>query len=163
MKRDICLIISSLLFFLLPFSCFSQEESPQEAPPSVSTFNSLQKSFLIPGWGQAAEKRHVEAALFFSAEVLCLYKAFSYNHRGNEYYGLYQKAGNREDAAKYRRLTKDYDTKRNRFLLISAGVWAVNLIDIYVIVRNKEKKDKKIKLELKSSEQKLAFGLSFSF
>jgi len=82
---------------------------------------SLQKSLLIPGWGQAAEKHCVEAVLFFSSEIFCLYKVFSYNHRGNEYYMLYQKADNREDAARYRRLTENYDTKRNKFLFLQTA------------------------------------------
>ena len=71
-------------------------------------------------WGlpQIAEKRYIEGVLFLSAEIFCFYKIFSYNHKGNSYYDKYKKADNVSDAVKYRGLTENYDTKRNKFLLV---------------------------------------------
>ncbi|GAG04715.1 unnamed protein product, partial [marine sediment metagenome] len=41
---------------------------------------------------------------------------------------------------------------------------AVNLIDIYVIVKSKKKKNKNLKIQLKSGEKKtLGFTLTFRF
>jgi hypothetical protein len=67
-----------------------------------------------------------------------------------------------EDAVRYRELTEDYDKKRNIFILAAVGIWAVNLLDIYVIVKKKEKQ--KIKLQLQSVDYKgMAVTLHFSF
>lgn len=150
------------LILLFPLSCLSQEEKQNDS--TESKFGSLQKSLLIPGWGQIAEKRYAEGILFLTSEIFCLYKILSYNHKSNEYYHLYKDANNVDDAIKYRELTEKYDIRRNTFLLVAAGIWAVNLIDIYVIVKNKQKKERNLKLKLESGKNKvLAFTVSYSF
>ena len=154
--------ILTIIFLCLP--CYSQVKKEKEKEVSVEKLNSLQKSLLIPGWGQIAEKKYPEGFLFLSAEIFCLYKVFSYNYKGNKYYDLYKKADDVSNAIRYRELTEKYDTRRNKFILAVAGIWVVNLIDMYFIVRNKEKKQKKLKLEIKQNENKeLVFTLSFSF
>ena len=134
------------LFFLLVSSvpAFStNEDNPEE-----NSFGSLHKSLLIPGWGQLAEKKYVKGITFVTAEIFCLYSIFSNNHKGNLNYRLYQDAGNVEDAVFSRDLTEKYDRRRNVFILAALGVWALNLVDIYFTVRQKEKEDKSVSIQL---------------
>jgi hypothetical protein len=148
-----------LLPALLPAA---ETEQKKEYGP----LNSLQKSLILPGWGQAAEKHYAEALLFFAGEVFCLYGFFDQNHKGNEAYALYRAADSREDAVLYRQRTETFDTRRNRFLLAAAAVWALNLADIYWIVsgRNKDPAGKKISLRLDCGEgQSLAVALSYRY
>jgi hypothetical protein len=98
----------------------------------------LEKSLLIPGWGQLSEKRYVKGSLFLAAEIALLYGFAANNSLGNENYGLYKKAETMDDAVRYRRLAEKYDTRRNRFLLAAAAVWGLNLLDISLIVNNKD-------------------------
>ena len=155
---------SFLILLLISLPCFGQNKESKEASSPKIKFASLQKSLLIPGWGQIAEKRYIEGILFLSAEIFCFYKIFSYNHKGNSYYNLYIKTDNVNDAIKYRALTEKYDTKRNRFILAAAGVWIINLIDIYIIVKKKNKKERNLRLKLKLNENKdLALTFTYSF
>jgi hypothetical protein len=157
-KSTACLLF--VCFCVLPCLALQDEAAPDSQPqPGLS---SLKKSLLIPGWGQLAEKRYVEGFLFLGAEVFSLYQIFYNNHKGNIYYGRYRDADNVEDAVRYRELTEDYDRKRNIFIFAAVGIWAVNLLDIYVIVKNKEKQ--KLKLQLQSVDHKgMAVTLHFSF
>jgi hypothetical protein len=109
---------------------------PKEIPPEPRPFGPLEKSLLIPGWGQFSVGRPVEGALFLGATVLCLIGALDNNHRGKENYALYRAAANRDDAAGFRSLTERYDRRRNQFLLAGAAVWALNLLDIALIVKS---------------------------
>lgn len=158
-KRSIsCFLV--VIFFSFP--SFAQEESNE--PTIEKGFDSLQKSLLIPGWGQLAEKKYLEGVLLLSAEIFCLYKLLANNQKGNENYRFYKAAENVDDAVIYRDLTEEYDKRRNVFILAAAGVWAVNLIDIYVIVKSKKKKNKNLKIQLESSEKKmLGFTITFRF
>ncbi|MFC2165523.1 DUF5683 domain-containing protein [Acidobacteriota bacterium] len=160
MKRGIAgiLVLNILLFSSVPG--WSQEAEPKDIPRETR-FTSLHKSLLIPGWGQFAEKRYIEAALFLSAEIFVLYKVFDTNHKGNQYYDKYREADNVDDVVKYRELTEKYDTRRNQYILVAIGVWALNLIDIYLIVKNKKKNN--LRLTLNSGIKKLAFTLSYRF
>lgn len=162
-KGKIFISILTIIFLCLP--CYSQVKKEKEKEVSVGKkINSLQKSLLIPGWGQMAEKKYPEGFLFLSVEIFCLYKVFSYNHKGNKYYDLYKKADTVGNVIQYRELLEKYDTRRNKFILAVAGIWVINLIDMYFIVRNKEKKKAKLKLEIKQNENKeLVFTFSYSF
>ncbi len=164
-KKKGKIFISLLTIISLCLPCYSQVKKEKEKEVSVEKkFNSLQKSLLIPGWGQIAERKYPEGFLFLTAEIFCLYKVFSYNNKGNKYYDLYKKADDVSNTIQYRELTEKYDTRRNKFILAVAGIWVINLIDMYLIIRNKEKKQKKLKLEIKQNENKeLVFTLSFSF
>jgi hypothetical protein len=156
------ILVYFLTLLLVSFPCFALKA--EENVSKDGSFDALQKSLLIPGWGQFAEKRYLEGAVFLSAEIFCLIKIFENNHRGNENYSLYKTAGNVEDVLKYRDLTEKYDRNRNAFILGAVGIWAVNLIDIYVIVKNKKNKDKNFKIQLESGENKtLGFTLTFCF
>ncbi|NIO49651.1 MAG: hypothetical protein GTN73_09495 [Candidatus Aminicenantes bacterium] len=168
MKKIYKPIITFLILLNISLSasltCFSQDEKEKKGTLNPKKISSLQKSLLIPGWGQIAEKRYLEGILFLSAEIFCFYKIFSYNHKGNDYYNLYKRADNVSDATKYRDLTEKFDTKRNRFILAAASVWIINLIDIYIIVKKKDEKERNLRLKFKFNENKdLAFTISYSF
>jgi hypothetical protein len=118
----------------------------------------------LPGWGQFSEERYLEGVLVLAAEAFSLYEILSYNHKGNWYYERYKQADDREDAVRYRGLTEKYDRRRNAFILAAAGIWALNLVDIYVIVKNKEKTQKAVRLSLEQAGfEKLAVHLSLYF
>jgi hypothetical protein len=124
----------------------------------------LEKSLIVPGWGQFAEKRFVEGAAFLGAELFCLAEIFLSNHHGNENYSLYKQAATTEDAVRYRQLTEKYDTRRNQFLLAAAAVWAANLVDIYLIVRHKAKKESAFQIRIGRGEhQKIFIMASYGF
>jgi hypothetical protein len=163
-KPIITFLILLNISLFSPLACLSQEKEEEKGTLKYKKISPLQKSLLIPGWGQIAEKRYLEGVIFLSAEIFCFYKIFSYNHKGNDYYDLYKKADNVLDATEYRSLTEKYDTRRNRFILAAAGVWAINLIDIYLIVKKKDKKERNLKLNFNLDENKdLAFTISYSF
>jgi hypothetical protein len=153
------LICLALLFFIAP-DLLAQTDSadqPQERPKGLS---SLQKSLLFPGWGQLAEKHYLEGLFFLTAEVFCIYQIVRYNHKGNTHYSKYQNALSVDEAVSYRQMTEDYDKNRNLYLLAAAGIWAVNLLDIYVIVKSKQK----LRLQLQRVGKKgMALSLRISF
>ena len=164
MKKGNKIVISLLIIIFLCIPCFGQDKKVKEEISPKSKFTSLQKSLLIPGWGQFAEKRYLKGVLFLSAEIFCIYKIFSNNHKSNDYYDRYKAADNTTDAVNYRELTEKYDIRRNKFLLAAAGIWIINLIDIYIIVKKKEKKSGNLKLKLEHNENKtLFFTISYSF
>jgi hypothetical protein len=158
-KKISCFIIILLLTFL---PCFTQEKNLDQDINQDHTFDSLKKSLLIPGWGQFAEKRYIEGVFFLSSEIFSLYKIFSTDHKANKFYRQYKEADNTEDAIKFRELTEKYDKDRNIFILAAVGIWAVNLVDIYVIVKKKEKKKLEVKLE-SGRDKKLVFTISYHF
>jgi len=155
--------ITGIYFFFLSFSPCSGRAGESEQNSSRTKLTSLHKSLLVPGWGQFAEKRYVEGIVLLSAEIFAVCSAFSHNSKGNRYYGQYKDAGNVDDAVMFRKLTEEHDTKRNQYLLVAAGIWAVNLIDIYFIVRGKKKKAGNPRLRVESGKKKLAFTLSYRF
>jgi len=124
----------------------------QEQTPSERRLGSLEKSLILPGWGQLTEKRYIEGALFIAAEAFCLYGILVNDHTGNRNYELYKKAETMDEAVRFRLLTEKFDARRNRFLLAAAAVWAVNLVDIALIVKNKEKRDKAFSLRIERGQ-----------
>jgi hypothetical protein len=121
-----------------------------------AALRSLKRSLFVPGWGQAGERHYLEAVLFFGAEVSCLAGLLVNNHRGNENYALYKKAATTEDAVRYRALTERYDRRRNQFILAAGAVWAVNLLDVYFIVKARgdknERKAETISVRIETGE-----------
>lgn len=128
----------------------------QDAPASGESrdgkkgFGPLEKSLLLPGWGQMSEGRWLEGILFLGLEAACLLSAVHENRLGNEAYRLYQAAGTADDAARYRSDTESRDARRNRWLLAGAAVWALNLLDIHLIVKGKEGPSKLLSLRIGS-------------
>lgn len=136
----------------------------QERIAAEKRFGPLEKSLLIPGWGQISEKRYVEGATFLAAEAFCLYEIFANNHLGNENYASYKKAATMDDAVRFRQFTEKFDARRNQFLLAAAAVWAVNLVDIYLVVKNKGKKEKAFTLRIeRGKHQQISLAASCRF
>jgi len=136
----------------------------EDAREEPAGFGSLHKSLLVPGWGQLAEKHYLEGLGFLAAEIFCLTGVLVNNTKGNDAYRLYQEADGIDSAAQHRKLTEKYDIRRNQFILAAAAVWAVNLIDIYVIVRGKVRKARNFDLNFESGSNKdLAVSLSYRF
>ncbi|MGA2585483.1 MAG: hypothetical protein ABSF88_00440 [Candidatus Aminicenantales bacterium] len=136
----------------------------QERPPAEKSLGPLEKSLLLPGWGQFSEKRYIEGAAFLAAEAVCLYGVFANDHLGNLNYDLYKSAASTDDAVRFRQLVEKYDGRRNRFLLAAAAVWAANLVDIYLIVKNKGKTDKGFSFRIeRGGHQKISFTAACRF
>ena len=124
------------VFLALAAPSIGQDRPPDAAGPGRA-LGPLEKSHLLPGWGQLSEKRYLEGALFLAAEAAALAGILVNNHLGNENYALYRKAETLDEAVRARQLTEKYDTRRNQILLAAAAVWAANLIDIALIVKKK--------------------------
>ena len=139
--------------------------SPEDPPPAGKrSFGPLEKSLLFPGWGQLSEKRYLEGAAFIVAELACLYGALSADHLGNENYALYRSAASMDEAARARALVEKYDTRRNGFLLAAAAVWALNLIDIFLIVKGKETDKPGLSLRIgRGTHQDIGITAAFRF
>ena len=121
----------------------------EDPPPAAKRpFGPLQKSLLIPGWGQLSEKRYWEGAALLGAEILCLAAALADNGRGNDAYAAYRAAASMDEAVAARARVEKYDTRRNKYLLAAAAVWAVNLLDMALIVSGKETKQKSLSLKI---------------
>ena len=122
----------------------------EDGPAPAKKLGPLEKSLLVPGWGQLAEKHYLEGIVFLGAEVACLFGALRNDKRGNESYALYKAAGSAEDAVGHRRDVETYDGRRNCFLLAAAAVWAVNLVDILLIVKRPGAGPKSVALKVGS-------------
>lgn len=140
------LLLLALCLALAPRVLAQNESAPK------SGFGSLEKSLLIPGWGQLAEKHYLEGSLFLAAEIALLTGVVANNSLGNTNYDLYKKAETMDDAVRYRQLTEKYDIRRNRLLLAAAAVWALNLVDIHLIVKKKETGDQRLTLRIEHGE-----------
>ncbi len=121
-----------------------------ERPESRKAFGPLEKSLLLPGWGQMSEGRWLEGVLFLGLEAACLLGAIHENRLGNEAYRLYQAAGTADEAVLYREDTESRDARRNRLLLAGAAVWALNLLDIHLIIKGKEGPSRQLSLRIGS-------------
>jgi hypothetical protein len=129
-----------LAAFLSGSALRAQDPGAAQAPSiEPRPFGPLEKSLLVPGWGQFSVGRPVEGALFLGSTVLCLIGALDNTRRGNDSYALYKAAANAADAARLHTLTGRYDRRRNQFLLAGASVWALNLLDIALLVRGGDK------------------------
>jgi hypothetical protein len=87
------------------------------------------KSFLVPGWGQWAQKRRVPAVLFAALEAGAITTAVVYAVRGSHAYQRYQDATTEEDAVRWREETMRLDRARNVSIVASAAVWGLNVLD----------------------------------
>lgn len=129
-------LLPAVFILFLPLSGLSSAAA-QDSPP-VPKFGPMEKSLLLPGWGQIAEGRILKGAVFAAAELGCLIGAALENRLGNENYDLYKTATDADSASRFRRLVERHDGRRNAFLLAGAAVWAVNLFDVFGLVTNKK-------------------------
>lgn len=112
----------------------------EETSSTERRFGPLEKSLLLPGWGQISEHRILKGAAFIAAELACLAGAVYHNRRGNSNYDLYKSATDVASATRYRDLVERHDGRRNACLLAAAAVWAANLLDIYLIIHRQDQK-----------------------
>lgn len=149
---------------LLTSPVWAQEQDLGKAPETPPGLSSLQKSLLIPGWGQIVEKRYFKGIAFLAAESLCLYQILRNNGRGNKAFESYKKAGSVADAIKQRSLTETYDRRRNIFMLAGSCVWALNLLDMVLIRRGRERGNADLKAVVggpHGQEMALSFSVRF--
>jgi len=139
--------------------------APQDPPAAAKrSFGPLEKSLLFPGWGQLSEKRYLEGAVFLAAELACLYGALAADHLGNENYALYRSAASMDETVRARALVEKYDTRRNRFLIAAAAVWALNLIDIFLIIKAKETERPALSLRIgRGTHQDIGITAAFRY
>ena len=111
----------------------------EEMSSTERRFGPLEKSLLLPGWGQISEHRTLKGAAFAAAELACLAGAVYHNRLGNSNYDLYKAATDVASTTRYRDLVERHDGRRNAFLLAAAAVWAANLLDVYLIVQRRDR------------------------
>jgi len=110
----------------------------QPAPAAKNPLRkALERSLLFPGLGQLGEKQYAKAALFGGAEIFCLVEVLIYMSKGNAAYRDYRDALDPEDVIKFRRQTEEYDNNRNIAILAAAGVWVLNMVDMFVFAKKK--------------------------
>jgi hypothetical protein len=127
-------VLAVVLAVAVPSPVFADDAINSQA---VSALSPREKSLLFPGWGQIAERRILKGAAFAAAELACLVGAIHYNAGGNSAYDQYKAAGDAASAVRYRKLVERNDGRRNACLLAAAAVWAVNLLDIHLLVNRK--------------------------
>jgi len=163
-KKGVILIL--MILFAGSLICYGQEPEPENTTEETgqTSFTSLHKSLLWPGWGQLSEKKYIEGILFSAAEAFCVVEILINNYKGNQEYKLYKDADNVQDAIKYRRSTERYDTRRNQFMLAAVGVWIINLVDMYFIFKGKKNEDKKLAVGIStSSTAKISLVITYCF
>ena len=139
-RKKNCWLLALLLAgqILLPAQAAPAENTP---PPEKSPLRkTLEKSLPFPGLGQLAEKQYVKAALFGGAEIFCLAQVFISMSKGNSAYKKYRDAIAMDAVIEFRAQTEKYDKRRNTAILAAAGVWVLNMIDIFVFAKKKHGK-----------------------
>ena len=155
-NRIIIIILLFTLFF--SSSIFPDETSGK----TVKGKKALELSLIFPGLGQFTEKKYFTGIVFLAGELFCITNFIINNIKGNDAYGNYKIAGNSVDAGIWREKVGKYDKTRNIFLLAGAGVWIINMIDIFIHIKKKYRK--KISLSLKNEKNnKISFGIAYSF
>ena len=132
MRRSLAL---GLLAVLLAGSPALRGEEAKPEPERLR--KALERSLLFPGLGQLYEKQYAKAALFATAELFCLAQVVIDARKGNEAYHNYRDAGDKAAAVEWRRETERHDRRRNTAILAAAGVWVLNMVDIFVFVKRK--------------------------
>ena len=106
-------------------------------PESDRLRKALESSLLFPGLGQLYEKQYFKAVLFASAEMFCLAEVVINARKGNDAYDNYRAAQNSAAAVEWRSQTRAFDRRRNIAILASAGVWVLNMVDMFVFAKRK--------------------------
>lgn len=119
---------------------FGEEKKPDD--PRLR--RALERSLLFPGLGQLSEKQYVKAALFTSAEVACLATIVVNARRGNAAYRHYRATATVDDAVKWRQETERLDRRRNAAIAAAAGIWVLNMVDIFIHVKSKYGRGKSV-------------------
>jgi hypothetical protein len=145
----------------------AEETQPKKIqPPAKDPLRkALEKSLLFPGLGQLAEKQYVKAAVFASAEILCLVQILIFRSKGNGAYKQYRAAIDPKAVVEFRSQTEKYDRLRNTTILAAAGVWVLNMIDIFVYAKKKFAKKASVGFNpyFNHENKTIGAGIRFSF
>jgi hypothetical protein len=106
-------------------------------PESDRLRKALERSLLFPGLGQLGEKQYLKAAVFATAEIFCLAQVFINRGKGEDAYHQYHGAQDMASAVAWRRQTETYDRRRDTAILAGAGVWVLNMVDMFVFAKRK--------------------------
>jgi len=123
----------------------------------------LERSLLFPGLGQLGEKQYVKAALFGSAEIVCLAQVLIFRGKGNDAYKEYHQATDPLAVIEFRSQTEKYDRRRNTAILAAAGVWVLNMIDIFIFAKKKYGKKASISLNPYYNHENKTIGAGMRF
>jgi hypothetical protein len=132
-------------------------------PESDRLRKALERSLLFPGLGQLGEKQYVKAAFFASAEIFCLLQVFTNRAKGNDAYDEYRAAMDMTAAVEWRRRTEKFDRRRNAALLAGAGVWVLNMIDIFVFAKKKYGRNAAVAFHPYYDHENQAFGAAIRY
>jgi hypothetical protein len=132
LRRPLALLLLTAL--LAGSAALRGEDKPPEEP---RLRKALERSLLFPGLGQLYEKQYAKAALFAALEVVCLAMVVVHARAGNDAYRRYRDAVAADAAAAWRLETERLDRRRNTAILGAAGVWVLNMADIFVFTRKK--------------------------
>jgi hypothetical protein len=155
-RQRALLVLAALLAGLLagPVTLRGDEAKPE----SERLRKALERSLLFPGLGQLYEKRYVKAALFASAEALCIVEVIIHARRGNDAYRQYRDAATPEAAVAWRGETERCDRRRNTALLAAAGVWVLNMADMLVFAKKKYGRGKSVAFHPYYYHESQAYG-----
>jgi len=150
---------SAALFLLAvllagPAALRGEEKSPGDA----RLRKALKMSLLFPGLGQLSEKQYVKAVLFSAAEVFCLVQVVANARQGNSAYWKYRTAATAGDAVEWRSETERLDRRRNTAILAAAGVWVLNMVDIFVHAKKKYGREKSLAFHPFYHHESQAYG-----
>jgi hypothetical protein len=132
-------------------------------PEKSSLRKALERSLLFPGLGQLGEKQYVKAVLFAGAEIFCLAQVFIFMSKGNDAYKKYRDATNLLTTIEFRSQTEKYDRRRNGAILAAAGVWVLNMIDIFIFAKKKYGKKTAIGFQPYYNHENRTIGVSLRF
>ena len=130
----------------------------EKAPEDARLRKALKMSLLFPGLGQLGEKQYAKAVLFSAAEVFCLVQAVANARRGNSAYWKYRTAATAGDAVEWRSETERLDRRRNTAILAAAGVWVLNMVDIFVHAKKKYGREKSLAFHPFYHHESQAYG-----
>jgi len=136
----------------------------QPAPSAKNPLRkALERSLLFPGLGQLGEKQYAKAALFGGAEIFCLVEVLIYMSKGNAAYRDYRDATDTADVIEFRRQTEEYDNNRNIAILAAAGVWVLNMVEIFVFAKKKYGKKAAVGFQPFYNHENKAIGAGLRF
>ncbi len=133
------------------------EEKPPEEP---RLRKALERSLLFPGLGQLYEKQYAKAVLFAALEVFCLSLVVVNARSGNAAYRNYRDAVDSGAAVAWRLETERCDRRRNTALLGAAGVWVLNMVDIFVFTKKKYGRERSLAIRPFYYHETQTFGAS---
>jgi len=134
-------------------SSFAQE-TPRKTDPA------LIQSLVFPGVGQIREKQYAKGILLAAAECFCIVQAFVANQKADRYYWNYRFSTNTEETLTNRQLTERFDRKRNQYILIGAGIWVLNLVDIHTHIKRKQKTPVQISIRPNTDDRQTLYQIS---